>query len=831
MRRYAALIFVLMFVVLAGSASARSTSSNAVPYVYRLKIFDCASRPTARQQTGFRVHREAGIVTALHGVADCKTVNALSDDGEEIFNDLTIRQVDIERDIALLSSPQLDGEPSDGLTPSPLTAAEIMTAALQIVGYPLLLEKQDVDSIVGIRDIESLDDVIPNNEEPAAFRQRHSPDLKITVLNVQAQLLPGHPGAPLLDDENRLVGVGNGGLRDGTVERSWAIPWFAVELQSVGLDAVRSALDQLTAQNPSLALSFSSTYPSDFSVTVKRQTIVGSVTGINDEPVSGAEVTLRLADSYFIDITATGGQYRFDVPTDYLEKQPELAVKATGYEPFLMDIFDRLRATIALTAVDLPRPVDLEPGQYLRIVRPVGLPLQLEPQLDSQRVLLLSTRHTVQVIDGPTQEEERTWWQVKEVSTGQRGWIIPADAENVFVELLPLFYPGDFVLVLGTQRRPFYDAPGVGQPQAKPIEPTSVLKVLAGPQVVSGYLWYKLERDDGALGWLAAFGYGQAYLALELDASPTSTATPTITVIPSATPTPLLLTPPPTHTPTPPPAHTPMPTATPTAPPLTTSVASQPPTPPIPIEPMASETWTNTKDSAVYIWIPPGAFTMGAGDEDKLADDEEKPPHTVEVDGFWIMQTEVTNAQYKKCVEAKEQGDPTGCDQPKNDRWNEATYAEHPVTDVDWKQANTYAIWVGGRLPTEAEWEKACRGPDGHTYPWGDKLPTRELLNFANDEGTTSVGSYPDDASPYGVLDVAGNVWEWTADWYDDTYYANSPLSNPKGPERGEYRTVRGGAWTNDAKGVRCAYRNEATPDYKAAKGGFRVVRASPPGR
>jgi formylglycine-generating enzyme required for sulfatase activity len=196
----------------------------------------------------------------------------------------------------------------------------------------------------------------------------------------------------------------------------------------------------------------------------------------------------------------------------------------------------------------------------------------------------------------------------------------------------------------------------------------------------------------------------------------------------------------------------------------------------------------------------------------------EQTQYTVELGGFWIMQTEVTNAQYKKCVGAG------ACTEPNNDRWNDATYAEHPVTQVDWNQANVYAQWAGGRLPTEAEWEKACRGTDRRIYPWGDKEPNEHRLNYNGNVGdTTPVKSYPPGAN--GLYDMAGNVWEWTADWYDDTYYARSPTSNPEGPESGDLRIIRGASWGYNDFGVRCAIRNGNFLNGRLNVVGFRVVR------
>ena len=228
--------------------------------------------------------------------------------------------------------------------------------------------------------------------------------------------------------------------------------------------------------------------------------------------------------------------------------------------------------------------------------------------------------------------------------------------------------------------------------------------------------------------------------------------------------------------------------------------------------------WVNPVDDAVYVYVPEGEFTMGSGDGGA----NEQPVHKIFLDAFWIMRTEVTNAQYGRCVRAGI------CIAPQGDggRWKDVRYANHPVVWIDWDQANTYAEWVNGRLPTEAEWEKACRGDDLRTYPWGDADPSAKLLNFS-DSGigdTTVVGSYPAGASPYGALDLAGNVWEWVSDWYDGGYYGQSVESNPTGPVSGGFRVWRSGSFHYDAVSVRCAGRPWFSTESPHDDVGFRVV-------
>jgi formylglycine-generating enzyme required for sulfatase activity len=236
---------------------------------------------------------------------------------------------------------------------------------------------------------------------------------------------------------------------------------------------------------------------------------------------------------------------------------------------------------------------------------------------------------------------------------------------------------------------------------------------------------------------------------------------------------------------------------------------------PISTTPVAGETRINSVDSAVYVYTPAGEFTMGssAGNQD------EQPIHKVTLDGFWIMQTEVTNDQYRRCV------DDGACTPPDDERWNDPAYAAHPVVNVEWEDANRYAVWAGGRLPTEAEWEKAARGTEAFAYPWGEEIPTPELLNYDYMAGDTQpVGSYPAGASPYGVHDMAGNVEEWVADWYSNDYYSTSPIDNPKGPQTGVLRVLRGGSYKSSRADVRTTVRGKTLPNAHYPNVGFRVV-------
>jgi formylglycine-generating enzyme required for sulfatase activity len=218
-------------------------------------------------------------------------------------------------------------------------------------------------------------------------------------------------------------------------------------------------------------------------------------------------------------------------------------------------------------------------------------------------------------------------------------------------------------------------------------------------------------------------------------------------------------------------------------------------------------------------------------------DNDERPVHTVALNGFWLDQMEVTNAQFamflnneskltngsstwlnmesESCLIVEEEGE----FQPKSG------YADHPVIEVSWYGAEAYCKWAGVRLPTEAEWEYAARGPEGYTYPWGNKEPSCDLAQYRDCSGrTVPVSSFPDGASWCDALDMAGNVWEWVDDWYDNNYYDISPSENPPGPISGKYRVLRGGSWFNYPNFVRAASRYWILPDLSKDNCGFRCA-------
>ncbi len=243
------------------------------------------------------------------------------------------------------------------------------------------------------------------------------------------------------------------------------------------------------------------------------------------------------------------------------------------------------------------------------------------------------------------------------------------------------------------------------------------------------------------------------------------------------------------------------------------------------VEASIPEIRVNPKDAAEIMLIPAGDFLMGSDPEnDPYFYGAEGPSHKVYLDEYWIYRVEVTNAMYQKCAEAKACPLPKGLNSDtRTEYYGNPAYANYPVVNVSHKNATAYCRWAEGRLPTEAEWEKAARGTDGRLFPWGNAPPRPNLANYGTAD-TEPVGSFPAGASPYGVLDMAGNVIEWVFDYFQITYYQVSPEENPLGPASGSSRVYRGGSYHNHDAAIRVVMRGSRSESHSNVDIGFRCV-------
>ncbi len=338
--------------------------------------------------------------------------------------------------------------------------------------------------------------------------------------------------------------------------------------------------------------------------------------------------------------------------------------------------------------------------------------------------------------------------------------------------------------------------------------------------------------------------------------SPTSAPqTPTVVVARQSTSTPPLVTP----------------TITPTSIVVAVIPTETPPPPP------EEGPWTRPTDNAVMVYVPEGEFLMGSTDAEvamaisqceidqgvgnceQMGFDAQMPQHAVKLDAFWIDQAEVTNAQFADFLNVRgnqvEEGipwleidDDYALIEQVGDVYQPIEgYADHPVIEVSWAGAAAYCAWTGARLPTEAEWEYAARGPQSLVYPWGDTFECQhgnfddetELDAYivggrAGCDGyvrTAPVGSFPSGKSWCGAWDMAGNVWEWVQDWYATDYYKLSPYQNPPGPSMGEYRIGRGGSWWSSEAWIHSTTRLKISPTGAGYDLGFRCVMTLSPDR
>jgi len=240
--------------------------------------------------------------------------------------------------------------------------------------------------------------------------------------------------------------------------------------------------------------------------------------------------------------------------------------------------------------------------------------------------------------------------------------------------------------------------------------------------------------------------------------------------------------------------------------------------------------------ATAQVQVPAGPFTMGTNHPRAT---DEQPSHQVEMSAFTIDRNEVDNARFAAFVtdtgyrtaaeaeDAPETADGISWRHPQGP--GSTAIPEHPAVYVNWYDAQAYCTWRGGRLPTEAEWEKSARGNDARLWPWGSTFDAKRANHWGSKDGYAGlapVGSFPEGASSYGALDLAGNVWEWCADWYDADHYATGPSQAPQGPATGRFKVLRGGSWINPGPALRSSNRFEILPIERSPYIGFRCVEA-----
>lgn len=316
----------------------------------------------------------------------------------------------------------------------------------------------------------------------------------------------------------------------------------------------------------------------------------------------------------------------------------------------------------------------------------------------------------------------------------------------------------------------------------------------------------------------------------ELPAEDTPTLTQELPVVPPVGPSPTwteLVQPSDTPTPVTPTDITPL-TDTPT--PVTPTNTPLPPEDP--------NQRINSQDGATYVRIPAGNFWRGVDESmitamleqcsrcERRNFEDALPLKQINLPEFWMYKTEVTTEQYQKCVQDGVCSNPQNFgSRARNSYYGDYNYANYPVVYITWADAANYCQWAGGRLPTEAEWEKAARGTDMRLFPWGSQSSGASKANTSAKVGdTTAVGSYPQGQSPYGLMDMAGNVYEWTLDWYNASYYIEAPDNNPGGPESGDSRVIRGGSADYRESFASTVFRDNHPPFEATDQIGFRCV-------
>lgn len=333
------LLCPLLLLVGATVVLAQTPTFAPQPYIYRIKVVGCAHAPIVRHQTGFLVRGEGGIVTALHGVADCPDATIEAESAQGDFAALTIQAVDIDRDVARLSSPDLADRLAEGLD-APYSD-RVARTGLHALGYPYGKTDQEPTTQITVTYARPLHEVIPGAFITPAFEQRRSPDLETRVLVAEAHFVPGHSGAPVLNAQKQVIGVISGGLKEGYIGKSWLIPWAEIQWQplkdqSGALNpalAARWALVQ--ANDPELSLSFLSTYSGQTAASAKALIYHGRLVDQDSRRgIANAEVHLifEQAGEVRFGTTTAGGNFEFQVVPNAERAEGLLWIHAAGYQ-------------------------------------------------------------------------------------------------------------------------------------------------------------------------------------------------------------------------------------------------------------------------------------------------------------------------------------------------------------------------------------------------------------------------------------------------------------------------------------------------------------------
>lgn len=563
MQRYLIFVFIVTLALVADTLQAQSIASTAQMAVYRLEIRGCTFEGAApRSQIGFQVTGLVGIVTTLHGLADCTEVSATTADGQIVFEQLVITQVDLLHDIALLASPALSKASNGGLRISPL--ADLTTEPLTLVNDHDESRTSTRQRVTGIVARESLDAVIPDDLESVDLIKRKSPDLKITVLTLALPLLSGQAGAPLVDSKGRLIGVAQGGIADGGTAYSWAIPWQEIRLKAITQEPVRTQFVDLQQRDPLVAFAFSSTFLPPTAALLPYQARVIDEQG---SPIANAEVTVSHSAGVEMGYTDTEGVVFLQLPAAMEYTRSEITITAAGYANYRVRLIDPLHQTdenffrLVQTGAEAMTSTGPATNRYCTFAfrtldQATGAPITKATIYTD-----LGTRQATGQTDStgyyssqlPCDEEQNSQVRIRVVAAGYQSHseTVPLVGEVKDITLAPeivtptrspsiaLFRIGDWVQAVPALR--LRAEPGLQATIRETLAHQETFVIRGGPIEADGYVWWQLQEISGALRGWAAFVIDEEEQSLTI--APYQTPTPAVVVAPpsSARPSTALL--------------------------------------------------------------------------------------------------------------------------------------------------------------------------------------------------------------------------------------------------------------------------------------------------